>query len=121
MLNEKQIELLKNQKTVVLTTSDADNQPRSVFVEASIVRNDSIFITDNHLEKTIENIKQNEKVFILAYKEDYSYIVYITGTTIYHDNGNILEEIKNLPENKKYNPKSVIEIKINKIEEPFNI
>lgn len=121
MLNEKQLKLLKKQNTVVLSTANKDNQPRAIFVEATKVDTDTIFITDNHLGNTIENIKSNSKVFILAYEDDYSYIVYLSGNAIYHEDGDILEEIKNHPDNIDFKPKGVIEIKIEKVEEPLNI
>jgi len=104
-----------------LTTSNKENQPRSIFVEATIISENRIFITDNHLENTVNNIKQNNKVFILAFKEDYSYVFYIKGSANYRIDGGILEEIKNHPDNKGFKPKGVIEVLISDTEEPFNI
>lgn len=121
MLNEKQLELLKNQMTVVLSTSDKNNQPRSIFVEVNKIEDNSIIITDNHLNKSLENIKNNDKVFILAYANDYNYVIYITGNAIYHENDSLFEYVKNNPANEGYAPKGAIEIKITNVEELLNV
>lgn len=117
MISEKQLELLKKQITVVLSTSNLNSKPHAIFAEINKIENNSIVITDNHMQKTISNIKENDQAFILAYKDDYSQILNITGTIIYHENGDLLNYVKNLPDNNGYNPKGVIEFKITNVEE----
>ena len=117
MLDEKQLELLSKQKTVALTTANSDGQPRSIFVEINKIDNDHMIITDNHMMKTIENIKQNNKVFILDYQEDYNYIIYITGEASYIESSELFDFVKNNPDNDGYQPKGAIDIKINQVEE----
>ncbi|MEI8143073.1 MAG: pyridoxamine 5'-phosphate oxidase family protein [Candidatus Berkelbacteria bacterium] len=112
MLNDKQLELLKKQTILVLTTSDMNNQPHAIFVEINKIENGSLIITDNHMEQTISNIKINNKVFVLAYSKDYSLIINIDGLATYHDSGALLEYAKNNPDNEGYYPKGVIEVKI---------
>ena len=115
MLNEKQIELLKNQSYVALATSDKNGQPRAIFVEVNMAKNDSLIITDNFMFKTLGNIKENEKVFVLAYENSYEHILNITGRVTYHNSGKLLDYV--IEENKGFNPKGAIEIKITNVEE----
>lgn len=115
MINEKQLEFLKNQKYVVFTTSDLNMQPHAIFVEINKIENDSIIITDNFMNTSVENIKGNKRVFVLAFKENYEYILSITGYAIYHDTGELMEYVKK--ENEGFSPKGAIEIKITNIEE----
>lgn len=117
MLSEKQLDLLKNQIIVVLSTANQENQPRSIFVEVNKVENNRIIITDNHLNNTLENIKRNNKVFLLCYQEDYEYVFYIIGEAKYHDSGELLDYVKNNPDNEGYQPKGAIEIEIKSVEE----
>lgn len=115
MLTEKQLEFLKNQKYAVFTTSNLSLQPHSIFVEINKIENNSIIITDNFMNTSVENIKGNKKVFILAFKENYEHILSITGEAIYHNSGELMEYVKK--ENEGFNPKGAIEIKITNIEE----
>lgn len=117
MLTEEQLELIESQEIVALSTSSVEDQAHTIFVEASIVKSDSIIITDNHMVKTLSNIQENDKVFVLAYSGNYRTILNITGTAIYHDSGELLETIKNLPSNATEQPKGAVEVKIAKVEE----
>lgn len=117
MLSEEQLELIESQEIVALSTSSVDGQAHTIFVEASIAKSDSILITDNHMVKTLTNIQENDKVFVLAYSGNYRTILNITGTAIYHDSGELLEQIKNLPSNATEQPKGVVEVKITNVEE----
>ena len=117
MLNEEQQELIESQNIVALSTSSLDGQAHTIFVEASIVKSDSIIITDNHMVKTLLNIEENKKVFLLAYSGNYRTILNITGTAIYHDSGELLEEVKNLPSNASEQPKGAIVVNIINVEE----
>ena len=115
MLSEKQLELIKNQKYVVLATADLNNQPRVIFVEVNKIENDTIIITDNFMFETLTNIKENNKVFVLAFEEGYEHILNITGHVTYRDSGELMEYVKK--ENEGFNPKGVLEIKITDVKE----
>ena len=117
MLNDKQLELLKKQTILVLTTSDVNNRPHAIFVEVNKIEGGSLIITDNHMEQTISNIKTNNKCFVLAYSKDYSSVININGLATYHDGGALLEYAKNNPDNEAYHPKGVVEVKITAVNE----
>jgi predicted pyridoxine 5'-phosphate oxidase superfamily flavin-nucleotide-binding protein len=116
-LNQKQIDLLNKQKIIVLSTSDKNNQPRAIFVEANKIEDDKIIITDGAMKITNQNIKENKNVFVLSFENNYSYGLKISGKAEYFSEGKYFEYVKNLEENKKYSPKGAIVIEIEKIEE----
>jgi len=117
MLSEEQLELIESQNIVALSTSNTDGQAHTIFVEVNKADVDSIIITDNHMVKTITNIEENNKVFLLAYSGNYRTILNITGTAVYHDSGELFENIKNLPSNATEQPKGVVEVMITSVEE----
>jgi predicted pyridoxine 5'-phosphate oxidase superfamily flavin-nucleotide-binding protein len=117
MLSEEQLELIESQNIIALSTSSTDGQAHTIFVEASIAKSDSIIITDNHMVKTLSNIEENNKVFLLAYSGNYRTILNITGAAVYHDSGELLETIKNLLSNATEQPKGAVEVRIANVEE----
>lgn len=116
-LNEKQLELLIRQKNVALATSGLNNQPRVIFVEVNKAENDTIVITDNQMTTTANNIKENPKVALLAFEQDYSYCLKITGSASYEIQGVNFDFVKSLKTNQNYSPKAAIVIKISDIKE----
>jgi predicted pyridoxine 5'-phosphate oxidase superfamily flavin-nucleotide-binding protein len=117
MLTEEQSELIESQGILVLSTSDLSGQAHSIFVEVCKVETDSIIFSDGHMVETLANIRENNKVFLLAYSGNYKTILNITGSAFYHDSGELFEYVKNLPANDGYEPKGAIEVKITNVEE----
>ena len=116
-LTKEQIKLLTDNNVIVLATSDLENNPRAIFVEINKVEPDKIIITDNQMDRTKNNLLENRKVFIVAFKKDYSYGLKISGEAEYHTEGNYLDFVKNLETNKKFSPKGAIVINIKEIRE----
>ena len=117
ILTEKQVELLKRNKTIVLATADKNDQPNAVFVEVSSLEDDTIIITDNHFERTMDNLLENNKVSLLVFEEDYSYHYKIYGESQYFTAGQHLNFVKGLESNKGYSPKGALVIKIKEVRE----
>lgn len=116
-LTKKQVDLLKRKKIVVLATSSLKNEPRAILVEINQVENDKIIITDNEMKITRKNLLENKKVFILAFKEDYSYCLKISGEAEYYAKGKYFDFVKKLEANKDFSPKGAVVITIKEITE----
>ena len=116
MLTNKQQEIFKKNDIVSLTTCNKELEPRSIFVAVNKVEKDKIIITDNEMKISSENIKNNSKVFILAFEKDFSSVLKINGIAEYKTSGEEYDFIKNLDGNKDYNKTGVIIIQITKVE-----
>ena len=114
-LSEKQLDLLKRRNLIVLATSDLKGNPRAIIVELNKVEDNKIIITDNQMEKTKDNILENNNISILAFEEDYHYGIKISGSAEYYTKGEYFDYVKNLETNKGYNPKGTIVIDIKEI------
>lgn len=108
-------------KKIVFTTSDENNQPRSILVIPSKITTGNIIISNVQMNKSIKNAKINPKVFINMYDEDTDSQYKIDGIATIYKEGKLFEEIKkyeeteNLPPELKVN--SIIVVKITNIEE----
>jgi len=116
-LTEKQLDLLKRRKIVVLATSSLDGKPRAICVEINQVKGDKIIITDNEMEVTRKNLLENKNVFILAFEEDYHYGLKISGGVEYHTEGEYFDFVNHLETNKDYSPKGAVVVTIKEVVE----
>lgn len=100
MLTKNQIENIVNAKTLVLATADENNMPRCVIVMPSRIESEKIYLCDIQMEKTIDNLKQNNKCFLNVYIPDQNDLQYkIEGLAEIVSEGNVFNEIKNYEEN----------------------
>lgn len=116
-LNLEEVELIKNNEWVILSTSNKENIPHCIIVMPSLVENNRIIISNIQMEETIKNIKENEKCFIDVYiKEKNDKQIKINGIGKIFETGELYNNIKkyeeenNLPPELKVN--SIIEIQI---------
>jgi predicted pyridoxine 5'-phosphate oxidase superfamily flavin-nucleotide-binding protein len=114
-LTEKQIDLLKRRKIVVLATSSLEGEPQAILVEVNQVKDDKIIITDNEMETTRKNLLENNKVALLAFEEDYSYCLKILGEAEYCIKGEYFDFVKNLETNKRRSPKGAVVITVKEV------
>ena len=114
-LSEKQIDLINRNNIVALATSDGEGSPRVIFCEVNKVDGDKLIITDNQMEKTKDNFLENKKVFLLAFENDYSCVLKISGEADYYTSGEYFDFVKDLETNKEYKPKGAILIKVSKV------
>ncbi len=123
MLNKEQIKTIKETNIVALGSSNKDNKPRIIYVMPSKIEADRIVISNIQMEKTINNIIENNQVFINFFSKDNEYQIKITGTATIQNNSKEFYEVKefeetnNLPEDLKVN--SIIVINIDSVEETF--
>jgi len=116
-LNLEEVELIKNNEWVILSTANKENIPHCIIVMPSLVENNRIIISNIQMEETIKNIKENEKCFIDVYiKEKNDKQIKINGIGKIFETGELYNNIKkyeeenNLPPELKVN--SIIEIQI---------
>ena len=116
-LTEKQLDLLGRRSIVVLATSDSQNKPRAIFVEANQAKGDQIIITDNQMGITRQNLLENKQVFLLVFEEDYHYGIKISGEADYYQEGEYLDFVNRAEGNKGYSPKGAVVITVQDIVE----
>lgn len=116
-LNLEEVELIKNNEWVILSTANKENTPHCIIVMPSLVENNRIVISNIQMEETIRNVEENEKCFIDVYiKEKNDKQIKINGIGKILKKGELYNNIKeyeeenNLPPELKVN--SIIEIQI---------
>ena len=122
MLSQKQIDNIISEQKVVFTTVSASGQPRSIYVMPSRVENDQIILANIQMEKSIQNIKENNKCFINVYMAEQDDLQYkIEGVAEVIEQGALFEEIKNYEEIENLPPElkvnSIIVVKIQSFEQ----
>jgi predicted pyridoxine 5'-phosphate oxidase superfamily flavin-nucleotide-binding protein len=93
-LTAEQMDLLTRRKLVVLATSSSD---------------------DNQMNLTRKNLLENKNVFILAWEEDYSYGLKISGEAKYYSNSGYFDFVKRLETNKGFSPKGAVVVAIKEV------
>lgn len=99
MLNEMQMQNIRNAEKVIFTTSNKDNQPRSIWVIPSRVETNQIIISNIQMNKSLKNIQDNPKCFInvlIPEQDDLQYK--IEGVAEVVEGGELFQEIKNYEE-----------------------
>lgn len=104
-------------KTVFLATADKTASPNLIAVEINkITSRNEIIITNNHLVKSIQDIKENNKCVILV-TDNENIWWRIFGIAAYREKGKWANFVKNLKTNKGYATKGAILVKIKKIDD----
>jgi uncharacterized protein len=99
---------------LALATVDKEGNPRATNVAYAKVKDNKIIITNNYMERTLENIKQNPHISIAVYNNKWAGYQ-IDGTTEYFEKGEWFDFIKSLKENKGEPAKGAIVVNINSI------
>ncbi|MBM3247211.1 pyridoxamine 5'-phosphate oxidase family protein [Candidatus Pacearchaeota archaeon] len=102
-----------------LATTDKKGNPHNIAVGyVKVVSKDEIIISNNYINETIENIKQNKNVSLVVWHTNWkkTCIGYeLKGQAQYFTEGKWVDFIKKLPINQGEPCKGAILIKINKI------
>ena len=112
-LTQNEINLIKNNEWVIIGTCD-NNLPRCIVVMPSRVEEKQMIISNIQMDKTINNIRNNNNCFINVYLKDEETQIKIIGTAKELTDGELYNEIKkyeetnNLPE--ELNVKSILVI-----------
>ena len=107
ILSKNEIEEIKNNEWVILSTS-TNNEPRAIVVMPSRVESDRMILSNIQMSKTIDDLKQNSNCFINIYIKDNNDKQYkIECNCEIFEDGELFNEIKlyeeenNLPEELK--------------------
>ncbi len=98
---------------IALATCSKEDHPHNIAVACIKVKDNKIVITDNYMQKTKENIKQNPQIALVFWKGDKGFS--IEGKAEYFDYGKWLEFVKSLPENKNFPAKGAIVMNVESI------
>ena len=99
---------------VYVATSDKKCKPNLVCVMGcKLVAKDTICATDNMMEKTSKNIKQNKRIALVVGKGEKWY--QLKGTVSYHPTGKWFKFVKALPFNKQFNPRAAVLVKVKEV------
>lgn len=109
MIPEKVKNLLKKEETIFLATSSKDATPNLVAVEScGRVDGNKVLIADCHMGKTAKNLKENNKVSILATDEEEYF--QIKGTSEYQTEGEHFDRMSEKLKGTEYTVKGMVVI-----------
>lgn len=120
-LSIEQIESIKKNELVIFSTVGKNNIPRAIVVQPSRVETKRIILSNIQMEKSINNIIENNKCFINVYiKEKNDMQIKIDGIGKVFNSGDLYDEIKEYEETNNLPPelkvKSIIVIEIENVE-----
>lgn len=114
MIDDKIKEILEN-NPVALSTVTSDNKPNVIAVAAvKSIEDNRVLISDGYMHETIDNIKENHNVCLAVWNQKWEGYK-IIGTASYFNEGQWLERVKKIPENKDIPVKGAIVVDVNKI------
>jgi len=97
--------------TLSFSTVDKSNAPHTIYVlYAKVIDNNKILITDNYMKKTKENILFNNKISLTILIGGAGFE--LKGTAEYFSEGEMLNKIKSIPENKEDPCKGAVVISV---------
>ena len=124
MLNDIQLKNIKSVEEIVFATADENGMPRAIIVQPSRIEKDRIIICNIQMNKSFENLKNNNKCFVNVFVPENDNLQYkIEGTAEILSSGELFDEIKNFEENENglleygLTVNDVIVIKIEHLEE----
>lgn len=114
MIIENEIKEIVENNPVALATVTEDNKPNVIAVAFAKVMDDKILITDNYMNETILNIKNNNAVCLAVWNKEWVGFK-IIGKAHYFESGEWLNKVKTMPENKGLPAKGALVIDIKDI------
>jgi len=111
---EEEIKKIIEENAVALASIDHEGNPYCIAVAYVKVKDDKIVITANYMNTTLENIKSNPNVCLVVWNkglEGYQ----IKGKAEYFEQGEWLEFVKAIPENKDEPCKGALIVEVNNI------
>lgn len=113
-INDVIIKQVLENNPVALATVTADNHPNVIAVAFTKVIDNKILITDNYMIETVLNIKNNNAVCLAVWNKEWDGYK-IIGNAEYFEQGEWLEKVKEMSENKDLPAKGAIIIDIKDI------
>ncbi len=104
---------LIEKNVVAFATSSKDGKPNVIAVAYVKIKDNKIIITDNYMNKTKKNLEENNKVALVVWENDEGY--QIKGTAKHITEGELLDFVKNLEENKDLPAKAAVVVTIEEV------
>lgn len=100
---------------VAVATVNPNNTPNVIGVAyVKIVSNNQVLITDNFMNQTMNNIKNNNNICLAAWNKDWDGYK-LAGTAEYFSEGEWKTYVEQMPENKGLSAKGAILVTISQI------
>ena len=111
----KDIKKIVENNPIVIATVINSNKPNTVTVMfVKVVSENEVLVTDNFMNQTLKDIKQNNNVAISVWNKEFKGYKLI-GKAKYYNKGQWLDSVKAMKENKGLPAKGAILIKVSKI------
>ncbi len=122
MLSDLQIKNIKNAGQIIFSTSNLNNQPRSIWVVPSKIEKNRIILSNIQMNKSFKNIEENPKCFLNVLMPEQNDLQYkIEGVAKLYQDGKLFEKIKKLEETENLPPElkvcAIIVIKLTSFEQ----
>jgi len=111
---EEEIKKIIEENAVALASIDVDGNPYCIAVAYVKVKDDKIVITANYMNTTLENIKNNVNVCLVVWDKDWKGYQ-IKGKAEYFEEGEWMDCVKAIPENKDEPCKGALVVEINNV------
>ena len=115
MININDLKDKIEHSVIALSSVNKEGKPHNIAVMFIKVKENKIVITNNYINTTIENIKNNPLVSIVFWKGDKGFI--IDGKAKHYDSGKWLKFIKSIKENKPHPKRGALVVDIDNIKE----
>lgn len=99
-------------------TADKNGKPHNIAVAYVKVFGDNIIISNSHIKESIKNLANNRNVSLVVWNKEWERACVgfeIKGVAKNQTSGKWHEFVKKMPDNKGYDIKSAIVVKVNKI------
>lgn len=113
MIDEEVKKLIESEAVAVATVMP-DGNPNIVGVACVKVVEGKVLITDNYMNQTIKDIKNNQRVALAVWNKKWEGYKLI-GKAEYFNQGKWLEMVKKMPENKDMPAKGAILVNVDRV------
>ena len=111
---EEEIKKIIEENVLALATINKEGDPYVIAVAYVKIKDDKIVITNNYMKKTIDNLKNCPNISLVVWNKDWKGYQ-IKGKAEYFEEGEWLEFVKKIPENKDEPCKGALVVEINNI------
>lgn len=118
MITDLSKKIIEKNPLAVATFSPAGEIHHSIIAYAKVINDNQILITDNFLNTTLKNLKNNPNVSLATWNKNWEEDCIgfaIKGKAEYFSEGEWLEKVKSLPENDDMPAKGAILFTVNDI------
>lgn len=109
---DRKLKSLIEKNPTALATVMPDGRPNVIGVASvKVVDEDKLLVTDNFMNQTVKDIKNNPNVVLVVWDKDMNGFK-LVGTAEYFDKGEWLNKVKAMPENRGLPTKGAILVKV---------